>query len=205
MFYDFAQTVTSPSFVMAALVAVAIFATLYVFAVPYFERGDLQKRMRAVSTEREQIRARERARLNANSGPKTSQKATLRNQDNKSVKNIVERFNLREALVDQNTVNKLRAAGYRSQNALNTFLFARLVLPFIFLIVGAILGICSWQSGNPAIAVAHVCRSRRRLCRVLRAQYLYLQPYRQTPGVYQTVMARCARSDVDLRRIRHIH
>ena len=138
MFYEFAQTVTSPSFIMATLVAIAIFATLYVVAAPYFERGDLQKRMRAVSTEREQIRTRERARLNATSGNKMSQKATLRNQDNKSVKRVVERLNLREALVDQNTVNKLRAAGFRSQNALNTFLFARLVLPFVFLVVGAV-------------------------------------------------------------------
>jgi tight adherence protein C len=134
MFYELAATVTSPSFVFAMLVTIAVFATLYAVAIPYFERGDLQKRMKAVSTEREQIRARERARLNAAA---SSQRASLRGQDNKSVKNVVDRLNLREALMDANTVNKLKAAGLRSQNALNTFLFARLVLPFVFLAVGA--------------------------------------------------------------------
>jgi len=85
--------------------------------------------MKAVSTEREQIRARERARLNADTGGK----ATLRSQNNRSVRQIVERFNLRKALVDDNTMNKLRAAGLRSENALNTFLVARFLLPFLFL------------------------------------------------------------------------
>ena len=52
-------------------------------------------------------------------------------------KQVVEKLNLRQALVDTGTVNRLRQAGYRSQNALNIFLFARFVLPFIFFAVGA--------------------------------------------------------------------
>jgi tight adherence protein C len=126
---DLASSLTDPSMLIAVLVALAVFATLYTVAVPFFERGDLNKRMKAVSTEREQMRARERARMNAES---TGSKASLRNQNNRSVRQIVERFNLREALVDENTVNKLRAAGYRSENALNMFLVARFLLPFGF-------------------------------------------------------------------------
>jgi tight adherence protein C len=113
---------------IAVLVALAVFASFYTLAMPLFERGDLAKRMKAVSTEREQIRARERARMNTESGSK----ASLRTQNNRSVRQIVERFNLREALVDENTMNKLRAAGYRSENALNMFLVARFLLPFAF-------------------------------------------------------------------------
>jgi tight adherence protein C len=113
---------------IAVLVALAVFASFYTLAMPFFERGDLAKRMKAVSTEREQIRARERARMNAESGSK----ASLRTQNNRSVRQIVEKFNLREALVDENTMNKLRAAGYRSENALNMFLVARFLLPFAF-------------------------------------------------------------------------
>ena len=64
---------------------------------------------------------------------KKGQKVNLRNENNKSVGQLVERFNLKDALADKNTVNKLRSAGYRSQNALNVFLFARFVLPFLFL------------------------------------------------------------------------
>ncbi|QCI96571.1 type II secretion system F family protein [Agrobacterium larrymoorei] len=133
---QFASSLINPQLIIALLVAVAAFATFYTLAIPYFDRGDLNKRMRAVSTERDQIRSRERERLNAVS--KSGGKATLRANNNKSATKIVERFNLREALVDANTMNKLKAAGFRSQNALNTFLAARFILPFIFLIVAAL-------------------------------------------------------------------
>ena len=126
------RTLTDPQVVMAALVALAVFATFYVLVLPYFDSGGLDKRMKAVTTEREQIRGRERARLNAGS---SAQRATLRQQDNNSIRSIVERLNLREALVDQGTIDKLRSAGFRSQNALNTFLVARFSLPFVFMAV----------------------------------------------------------------------
>jgi tight adherence protein C len=119
--------------ILAVVVAIAVFATFYTIAIPYFERGDLSKRMKAVSSERDLIRARERARLNTDPA-----KASLRAQNSRPIRQIVERFNLREALVDANTVNRLRAAGFRSENALNTFLVARFVLPFIFLALAAI-------------------------------------------------------------------
>ncbi|MCB5201614.1 type II secretion system F family protein [Neorhizobium sp. T786] len=125
---DLAATLTDPAFLFAVLVAVAVFATFYTLASPFLERGDLNKRMKAVSTERDMMRARERARMNADAS-----KTTLRTQNNQSVRQIVERFNLRKALVDDNTVNRLRAAGLRTQNALNVFLVARFLLPFVFL------------------------------------------------------------------------
>jgi tight adherence protein C len=128
------NTLTDPNIIVALLVAVAVLATFYSLAVPLFEKGNLEKRMKSVATERELIRARERARLNAEvSGGKTS----LRAQNNTSVRQIVERLNLRKALVDDKTVNRLKSAGYRSQNALNVFLVARVSLPFLFLAVGA--------------------------------------------------------------------
>jgi len=129
---DLAAAITEPTMIFAVLVALAVFATLYSLAAPFMERGDLDKRMKAVSTEREQMRARERARMNADG------KASLRTQNNQPVRQIVERFNLREALVDEGTLNKLRAAGLRSQNALNMFLVARFLLPFLFLILAAV-------------------------------------------------------------------
>lgn len=131
---ELAARLTDPALMVAVLVAIAVFGTLYSVLVPYLERGDLQKRMRAVSTERDQIRARERARMNVEGQGKTS----LRANNNQSVRQIVERFNLRKALVDDATVDNLRAAGLRSQNALNIFLVARFLLPFMFLALTAI-------------------------------------------------------------------
>jgi tight adherence protein C len=130
---DLASKLTDPGMILAVFVAIAVFATFYTIAIPYFERGDLNKRMKAVSTERDMIRARERAKMNADSA-----KTSIRTQNSRPIRQIVERFNLREALVDANTFNRLRAAGFRSENALNTFLVARFLLPFIFLAVAAI-------------------------------------------------------------------
>ncbi|MCQ4631705.1 MULTISPECIES: type II secretion system F family protein [Shinella] len=128
------ETLTDPNVLLPAFVMIAVLATFYTLAVPYLDRGDLDKRMKSVALEREQMRARERARMNADS---PQNKASLRAQHNTSVRNVVDRLNLREALVDANTMNRLRQAGYRSQNALNIFLFARFVLPFVFGALGA--------------------------------------------------------------------
>lgn len=130
---DLASTLTNPALLIPLLVAVAVFATLYTIIVPLFERGDLNKRLKAVSTERDQIRARERARLLSETG-----RGSLRNTDNSSASKIVERFNLRKALVDENTIDKLKSAGLRSTAALNMFLAARFILPFVFLTLASV-------------------------------------------------------------------
>ena len=130
---ELATRLTDPALVLAILVAISVFATLYRLVGAYFARRDLDKRIKAVSTERDLIRARERARATAEAA---ASRGSLRGQKNRSASTIVERFNLRKALVDENTMNKLRAAGFRSQNALNIFLAARFLLPFLFLALG---------------------------------------------------------------------
>ncbi|TCL72015.1 type II secretion system F family protein [Rhizobium sp. BK251] len=135
MSQELAARLTEPGMLIAVFVAIAVFATFYTVAIPFFERGDLSKRMKAVSTERDLIRARERAKLNTEGG---ANKASLRSQNSRPVRQIVDRFNLKQALADANTVNRLRAAGFRSENALNMFLVARFLLPFIFLTAAGI-------------------------------------------------------------------
>ena len=128
MTQDLASRLTDTGTILAVLVAIAVFASFYTLAMPYLERGELGKRIKAVALERDQIRLRERAKMQEANG-----KTSLRHQNSQPVQRLVERFNLRKALVDDNTVNMLRAAGMRSQNALNIFLLCRFVLPFIFL------------------------------------------------------------------------
>lgn len=128
MSHDLISKLTDPALLIPVLVAIAVFATVYTIIMPLFERKDLNKRLKAVSTERDQIRARERARISSETG-----RGSLRNKDTSSAGKIVERFNLRKALVDDHTIDKLKAAGLRSTTALNTFLAARFILPFIFL------------------------------------------------------------------------
>ncbi|MCO5732776.1 type II secretion system F family protein [Rhizobium sp. SSA_523] len=142
MFTHLASQLTDPATLLAVLAAVAVFATLYSLLIPLLEGRDLGKRMRAVSTEREQMRSRERARLTMEGN-----RGSLRAQNNQSVRQIVERFNLRKALVDDNTVNRLKSAGLRTQNALNIFLVCRFLLPFVFL---ALVGTWIFGLGNLA-------------------------------------------------------
>ncbi|MDF1634275.1 type II secretion system F family protein [Mycoplana sp. MJR14] len=147
---ELAATLTNPDILLPVFVVIAVLATFYTLAAPYFERGDLDKRMKSVALERDQIRARERARLNAE-GPQG--RGSLRSQQNSSVRQVVERLNLREALVDSGTINRLRQAGYRSQNALNIFLFARFVLPFVFFAVGAFYIFYLGHLGDKPLAI----------------------------------------------------
>lgn len=125
------SVITDPQVLIPILVAIAVFATCLTLLMPLLERNETAARMKSVALERDEIRARERARMQAENAKKT-QKVNLRNENNKSVRQVVEQLNLKNALVDENTVNKLRSAGYRSQNALNVFLFARFTLPFLF-------------------------------------------------------------------------
>ena len=90
------EMLTDPAILLPAFVIIAVLATFYTLAAPYFERGDLNKRMKAVALEREQMRARERARLNAEA---SQSKASLRAQHNTSVRQVVERLNLRDMLL----------------------------------------------------------------------------------------------------------
>jgi tight adherence protein C len=127
MYELFLETVTTPQFLLAVFSAVAVAATVYSLTQPYFERDRLGARIRAVGLEREAIRARERARLAAE-----SKRGKLRSEPKAYMRRIVDQFNLQKALADEKTVGLLRTAGFRGQAPLVAFLFLRLVLPVVF-------------------------------------------------------------------------
>ena len=123
-----ARTLTDPSFLISLLVAIAVFATLYTL-LPALGGNPLKTRMKSVALEREELRAKQRARLAAEA--ERRRKGGLR-EETIGIRHIVDRLDLRRALADENTVAKLRVAGFRGQNPLTRFLFFRLVLPFVF-------------------------------------------------------------------------
>ncbi|MCI5078039.1 type II secretion system F family protein [Oricola sp.] len=130
---ELVDLLTSSQFVVAILVSVTVFATLFTILTPLFGGNELKARMKSVATEREEIRARERARLAAE---KQQNRGSLRMEAKEGgVRRIVEQLDLKTALADQATIDKLRLAGYRGQQPLNIFLFARLVLPLVFFLV----------------------------------------------------------------------
>ncbi len=128
MFQLIYSVMTTPQTMVAILAALAVFGTAYTLVQPFFERDKLAARIKTVALEREQIRARERARLAAEAS-----RANLRREAARPfMQRIVDRFNLRKALADDKTVARLRMAGFRGQAPLVVFLFARVTLPLLF-------------------------------------------------------------------------
>ena len=80
-------------------------------------RQPLKARMKSVALERDELRAKQRARLAAEADRR---RKGLREEQSIGMQTIVERLDLRRALVDENTLNKLKMAGFRGQNPLTT-------------------------------------------------------------------------------------
>jgi len=108
--------------------AIAASATAYTLVMPLFAGENLNKRMKAVASERERIRARERERMNK------SEKVSLRQTPKQLVSRVVEDFNLTKYLAQDAAREKLTLAGYRGQAPYVTFLFFRLVAPIVMFI-----------------------------------------------------------------------
>lgn len=127
---DFFELALDPQFLLAVVVAIGVAATVLTLALPAVEKDPLQARIKAVALEREQIRARERAKL-ANGETKVQ----LRSEPKAYMKKLVERLDLKKILADENTINRLRMAGQRAPGAITVYLFARFVFPFVLLLV----------------------------------------------------------------------
>jgi tight adherence protein C len=119
-------------FMTMLLAAIAASATAYTLIMPLLAGDNLQKRMKAVASERERIRQRERERLNK------TEKVSLRQTPKQLVSRVVEDFNLTKWLAQEAALQKLVMAGYRGQAPYVTFLFFRAVMPIVMLL-GAVL------------------------------------------------------------------
>jgi tight adherence protein C len=119
-------------FMTMLFAAIAASATAYTLVMPLFAGENLNKRMKAVASERERIRARERERMNK------SEKVSLRQTPKQLVSRVVEDFNLTKYLAQDAAREKLTLAGYRGQAPYVTFLFFRLVAPIV-MFVGSVL------------------------------------------------------------------
>jgi tight adherence protein C len=98
--------------------------------------------MKAVSTEREKIRQRERERMAV-----TQSKAALRVAPKRLFKDVVEKLNLVSWLGTERAKAQLAMAGYRGAGAEYTFLFFRLVTPIALFLICLIyvFAILQWE------------------------------------------------------------
>jgi len=92
-------------FMTMLLAAIAVSATAYTLIMPLFAGEGLQKRMKAVASERERIRQRERDRLTKN------EKVSLRATPKQLVSRVVEDFNLTKWLAQEAARDKLTILG----------------------------------------------------------------------------------------------
>ena len=123
-----------PNFLATLLVSLGCATTVLLAFLPMLQKDDMSRRIKAVSTERERIRLRERERMVATNQPKLA----LRHKTGGLSKQIVEALNLDSWLNTDTAKMKLAMAGYRGQGAENAFLFYRLAAPigfFIFAII----------------------------------------------------------------------
>jgi tight adherence protein C len=148
------KSLTDPAFLIAVLVSIAVFATVFTL-MPALGGDQLKTRMKSVALERDELRAKQRARLASESDRR---RKGLREEQSTGMKNIVERLDLRRALVDEGTLNKMKMAGFRGQNPLTRFLFFRLVLPFVFFALAAVyLFVLGGLPEQPPLIKLFVC------------------------------------------------
>jgi tight adherence protein C len=126
------QKLVDGQFLFMMMVAIATAATIITVGMTFVEGDSLARRMKAVSVEREAIRARERERMNKNSGPKV----TLRQEPTAYMKSVVEQLKLSSWLGTETAKLRLAMAGYRGRQAETAFLFFRLVSPAVLLFIG---------------------------------------------------------------------
>jgi len=112
-------------------VGVAVFATVLTLLGSMTEGVGLDKRMKAVSERRDELKRRSRAAIqNPNQG-----QGGLRHTDEGFKKRVVERLNLTTLLEDPKVADKMTQAGFRGPRPLTTFYFFRFTTPFIFLVL----------------------------------------------------------------------
>jgi tight adherence protein C len=120
-----------PQILTMLFAAIAAGATVITLAMPLLAPDTLNKRMKAVALEREKIRLRERERLAQGS------RISLRQSPRAYMKAIVDNLDLNKWLGQDEARALLMQAGYRGQAPYVTYLFFRMAMPIIMLIVGA--------------------------------------------------------------------
>lgn len=130
-------TLTNTQFLVAVLAAVAAAAVVFSVGATFFGgNSQMRQRIKRVALEREKMRAEEMARLRGTGAGSDPQTRTIRQAAGRDyMKNIVERFSLEKAFMNENTAEQLARAGYRGQSAMTTFLFLRFVTPVVLFVL----------------------------------------------------------------------
>jgi tight adherence protein C len=133
MLDEITAKISDPHFVAILFAAIGSAATVLAAAMPWLQPDTLSHRIKAVSSERERIRARERERLQA-----AQSKTSIRVKPSGLVKQLVETLNLTSWLSTEKSKMQLAMAGFRGAGAEYAFLVFRLAAPIVFFVVAVV-------------------------------------------------------------------
>jgi tight adherence protein C len=123
------EQLLDPQVLTMLFAAIAAGATVLTLAMPLLATDTLDKRMKAVALERDKIRQRERERMALGS------RASLRQSPKAYMKRVVDDFNLNKWLGQEHARTLLMQAGFRGQAPYVTYLFFRMTMPIVMLLV----------------------------------------------------------------------
>ncbi|HVU43538.1 MAG TPA: type II secretion system F family protein [Xanthobacteraceae bacterium] len=123
------EQLLDPQVLTMLFAAIAAGATVLTLAMPLLATDTLDKRMKAVALERDKIRQRERERM------ALGNRASLRQSPKAYMKRVVDDFNLNKWLGQEHARTLLMQAGFRGQAPYVTYLFFRMTMPIVMLLV----------------------------------------------------------------------
>ena len=125
MISDLLRFVLAPEGLVVVLSAMAAFGTVYTVIAPYLEQDKLGARVKIVASERDRLRAAQKAMLEAKS-------TSLRDRKSAGIySSLVNKLNLRKAFEAEGTSDMLRAAGLRRERHVTMFLALRAIVPVL--------------------------------------------------------------------------
>ena len=131
--------------------AIAAIATVLTLAMPLLATDSLGKRMKSVALEREKMRQRERERM------ARGEKVALRQSPKQYMQTIVDQFNLKKWVGQEEARALLVQAGYRGQAPYVTFLFFRLVMPMVMLVISLFYVFVVLELDQPTTVKIGIC------------------------------------------------
>lgn len=144
------DTLVTRDFLISALAAASVGAVIFTLGASLFDKNELKDRMNKVALEREKMRQKEIARLTQE---KNSQRG-IRSESKGYMQDVVDKFSLRDAFMDEGTVDMLAQGGYRGQGAMTTYMFLRFVTPFLMFALSFAYMSLSVFSDRPLYLVA---------------------------------------------------
>ncbi len=128
---NFITSILKIEMIITILASLAAFGTVIALAAPLFDGDKLKSRMKLVTDERDKLKQQQRAQFAASSGP-----VKLRDKAKRGIyARLVESLNLRKIFEAESSRERLRRAGFRSENNLMTFLALRMIIPIILAIL----------------------------------------------------------------------